>query len=490
MIIDEIISDLSADYGSCLSEIKRIYQCDDAEAAGYASFFAELLLNFKSKFPESRELFIVRAPGRVNLIGEHTDYNALPVLPIAIEKNIIIVFSINDDNTVRLYNHDSRFDYREFRIEGETKPYPTGDWGNYIKAGCFWLPSENKKGFNALVYGNIPNASGLSSSSALVVASSLAFLRANGIEIDKPKLADALSKAEQYVGTMGGGMDQAISLLGEEGFTLNIDFHPLEIKKVQIPKGICFVVINSMIRAPKTEAARLKYNRRPIECKIASAVLNKFINKKFSENVIFKFVGDFKKNYYGFSKELFYSMLNEFFVKESYSTEDIVSILGIDEEYFIEHFLKLKDGSILPEPEDGFKIRQRFQYVVEEALRVDEAVKALQNSDVNIFGKMMNESHIGAKELYEISCAELDFLVQRARTNGAIGARLTGAGFGGCMISLLKAEDAPAFIEKMKKSYFSEYLPKSHPEIQIDSSDIEDKIFVCKPCRGSGFLFN
>ena len=177
MNIDYFIQELKKNPSKYIDEIKNIYQCDDNSALEYLNLYNNLLTEFKTLFPESKEIGIIRAPGRVNLIGEHTDYNALPVLPIAIDKNIIIIFSPVNDSTIRIYNHDPGFEYREFEISENTKPYETGDWGNYVKAGVLWNKEKGKKGFNALIYGDIPSAAGLSSSSALVVASALTFLQ-------------------------------------------------------------------------------------------------------------------------------------------------------------------------------------------------------------------------------------------------------------------------------------------------------------------------
>ncbi len=316
MQIDKLIEQIAGNSTGYNSEIKTTYQCNDELSLNHLEFFKQLLIEFKSHFPDDKDIHIARAPGRVNLIGEHTDYNALPVLPIAIEKNILVVFSINDDNVVRIFNHNPKFEYREFTIDEDTTPYKTGDWGNYVKAGIFWLPPKNKNGFNALIFGNVPSASGLSSSSALVVASALTFLRANDIKIERLDLADSLSKAEHYVGTMGGGMDQAISLLGKEGSALSIDFHPLEINNVNIPKDVCFVVINSMISAPKTEAARFKYNRRPIECKIVTAFLNKFVNEKYSTKIDFQYIGFLKKKFPQFGIDVIDYILKDVLILE------------------------------------------------------------------------------------------------------------------------------------------------------------------------------
>lgn len=490
MEIDFLINELKKNSPAYIKEIKNTYQCDDTSALNYLKLYYNLLIEYKSYFPHRKNVFILRAPGRVNLIGEHTDYNALPVLPIAIDKNIIVIFSPNNESVIRAYNHDSQFNYREFEISDKTIPYPTGDWGNYIKAGVFWLSPDNKKGFDALFYGDIPSAAGLSSSSALVVSSALTFLHVNNINFDKILLAEELAKAEQYVGTMGGGMDQTISLFGKEGKALYIDFYPLNIKEVNIPNDICFVVINSMIKAPKTETARLKYNRRPIECKIITAFLNKFIKENFSLDFQVNLIGDFKKKFEYYNKELVKRILESLLSKDSYSYNEIIDVLGIEENNFKERYLKLKDNLYFPEPEDGFKLRQRFQYVIEESDRVDNALKSLDNNDTNTFGQLMIDSYNGAKNLYEISCPEIDFLVSTSLKNGALGSRLTGAGFGGCVINVLKQEDVFVFIEKMKKIYFEEYLQKNHPNIILQEKDINSLLFTCKPCKGAGVLFS
>jgi N-acetylgalactosamine kinase len=323
-----------------------------------------------------------------------------------------------------------------------------------------------------------------------VVASALSFLEANKIHINKIELAESLAKAEKYVGTMSGGMDQAISLLGKEGTALKIDFHPLTFQTATIPNNISFVVINSMVRAAKTENASLKYNRRAIECCLITALINKFINKKFSVKNNFSYIGSLKKecpNIYPLAVDY---LLNNILNKESFTTMDISNLLDISVEELREKYLKLKDGSFFSEPEDGFKLKQRFRYIVNEANRVDEAVKALTSGAVNVFGELMNQSHQDAKNLYEISTPELDFLCEVALLNFAYGARLTGAGFGGCIISMVENNKVSQFVEIMKNQYFHGYLKEKNPELYPDNFDTLDKIFTCKPCKGADLLSN
>jgi len=489
MNIDALINTLSNGSQEINREIKNIYQCDDIQTKKYIELYIELCNKFKSLFPESEEISIVRAPGRVNLIGEHTDYNSLPVLPIAIEKNVVCIFSNSNNSTIRLYNSDPKFGYREFDINKDKEPYKQGDWGNYVKAGIFWHETENKEGFDALFYSDIPIASGLSSSAALVVASALSFLEVNKINIDKIELAEHLAKAEQYVGVMSGGMDQAISLLGEERTALKIDFHPLTFETVAVSNKISFIVINSMIKATKTENAILKYNRRIIECGLITALINKFINKKFSLKNNFAYIGSLKKECPDIYPSAVDYLLNDILNKESFTIIDISTLLDMSVEELKERYLKLKDGSFFSEPEDGFKLNQRFKYIVNEATRVDLAVKALTTRNNNILGELMNKSHQEAKNLYEISTPELDYLCEASLSNAACGARLTGAGFGGCIISLVENNMVSQFIENMKNLYFNGYLKEKKPELYSTGLDTSDKIFVCKPSRGADLLF-
>ena len=187
------------------------------------------------------EVNIARAPGRVNLIGEHTDYNGLPVFPMAVDRDIAAVFSPRKDRQIILANTDPGFSERSFEVQESIPPSSTGDWGNYCKAAVqglldYYRQKHRKAdrfcGFEATYDGDIPVAAGMSSSSALVVLSALLFLASNDLDLyttpsRRLELADLLARAEHYVGTQGGGMDQAISLMGRSGHAVKIDFFPL-----------------------------------------------------------------------------------------------------------------------------------------------------------------------------------------------------------------------------------------------------------------------
>ena len=207
----------------------------------------------------------IRVPGRVNLIGDHIDYCGLPVLPAALQRHLRIWVRARRDALVRIENdaHGSR----SFEIVSPLPPSPAGDWSNYVKAAIAGLAGdlEAPAGFDALMASDLPQSAGLSSSSAVVVAAALAFLFANRVSIDRTLLAGRLSRAERYVGTEGGGMDQAIILLAEPDHASLVEFEPLRASPIRIPRGWAFIVVNSLETAQKTGAAREAYNSRPRE---------------------------------------------------------------------------------------------------------------------------------------------------------------------------------------------------------------------------------
>ena len=192
-------------------ELRRIYNCSPDELLLHTARYERLLTLYRSRFSGQNPVFIVRAPGRVNLVGEHTDYNGYPVLPMAIDRDVVFILGPRTDNTIEIINESPSFERRTFDARFPVAPYDQGDWGNYIKAAAHgileagWIDPKMAVGFQAVVGGTIPESAGLSSSSALVVASAIAFLAANGKEIKREPLAELLARAERYVGSEGGG---------------------------------------------------------------------------------------------------------------------------------------------------------------------------------------------------------------------------------------------------------------------------------------------
>jgi galactokinase len=349
-------------------------------------------LAFRESFDDRDPSHLSRAPGRVNLIGEHTDYNHLPVFPMALRQEVRVLFRPRDDATVRFVNPDPEFLPRSFTLSPDIPREGSGDWGNYLKAPCQALVRRlgPLKGMDALLTSTVPVASGLSSSSALVIAVGRALLHANGAEIPTLELAEEMAGAERYTGTQGGGMDQAISLGAVAGHASRIEFDPLRMVETRVPTGWRFVVAHSLVRAEKSGGAQAAYNRRREECAEALAAMGPALES-------------------GSTPPTYSELLARIPLKE---------------------LLPLAEAHLPP------NLLPRFRHVVTEAARVYEGEEAMCREDLLTFGILMDASHESLRKDYEVSSPELDRLVALAREGGAAGARLTGAGFGGCVVAL------------------------------------------------------
>ncbi|MBI5363901.1 MAG: galactokinase [Planctomycetes bacterium] len=362
---------------------------------------------FSARFERRVPTLAVRAPGRVNLIGEHTDYNGLPVFPMAIQREVRIACAPRRDASVRVENVDARFERREFVLVPEITPFARGDWGNYAKAAAQMLVQRAgiTRGADLLVEGDVPLAAGLSSSSALLVACTLALLAANEVEIERTELMELCARAERYVGTHSGGMDQAICLGGRAGHALVIDFAPVRFEAVRMPDDWRFVIADSGLKAGKSGAAREGYNARTVECRTALERLR----------------ASWKETPTTYAELVTHATTGELVGRARSVLDDV--------------------------------LLRRFRHVVSEGARVDAARAAMLAGDAPRFGALMNASHASLRDDYDVSCPELDELVVHARSAGAFGARLTGAGFGGCIVALVRASEAERVVHALRTRY-------------------------------------
>jgi N-acetylgalactosamine kinase len=454
------------------------------EELGASRLYFDVLERFRAEFPDCDEVIIARAPGRVNVIGEHTDYNGLPVFPMALDREIVIAFSPTDSARVELVNVGDGYPRVEFELSGQIPSYDMGHWGNYIKAAAqaAWQWTESHAadrlpltGVKGVVGGNIPSGSGLSSSSALVVAGAVAIMR--DLPIEKPAMADLLAKGERYVGTEGGGMDQAVSLLNQKGFATKIDFAPLNTRSVRLPAGYAIVVANSMVSAKKTGGARDAYNTRVAECKLGLAMLVHDARNPAVDNAVL--LRDFMV-----AEPRWRDLLNGL-PDGAMTIASAAAYVGMSEDELKTRCLTRRDGTALPIPEAGFQPKKRCRHVLTEGARVEQAAEASERGDAVALGRLMDESHASCADDYEISVPELDTLVGALRRHGAMGARLTGAGFGGCTASLVESSKADALIDGVWKDYYSGYLPTRGMATPADRDSV---IFACMPNEGAGIL--
>jgi len=416
---------------------------------------------------------LVRAPGRVNLLGEHTDYNGLPVLPMAIDQNVLIAAAPRQDDTVRLHNLNGAFGPRSYELGDDLQPFEAGDWGNYHKAAAHGLlhtrRGELRHGGDFLVDGNIPAGAGLSSSSALVVASALALLTLNEIELPFPELAEVLPQAERYVGTMSGGMDQAISLLAVARHALRIDFFPLHVRAVPLPPDYRVVVCHSLVTAEKSGRARLSYNLRVAECRLAARVCEVALAPALPRALTM--LGDLTRLFPGRPLLEFLPAIEAHLPRRPLSLAEVARIVGSSPTQLRE------DCDISPELGDRFAVLSRVRHVLTEAERVDRAERLLAEGDAGGFGALMDASHASCRDDYEISCLEIEALVAAAKESGAIGARVTGAGFGGCIVALVEASRVPGFLELVDRRFYRQRLGDGHSAVAHR--------FAFQPCAGA-----
>uniref|UniRef100_A0A0N5AA68 Galactokinase n=1 Tax=Syphacia muris TaxID=451379 RepID=A0A0N5AA68_9BILA len=382
--------------------------------------------------------FIVRCPGRVNLIGEHIDYSGYGVFPMAVSVSTYVLVSWNDSDKIHFINTDPAFPDSVHNVNDEWIGKPI-KWYHYFLCGWKGILEElnlKPKGFNVLVSGQIPVSSGLSSSSSLVCAAALATLYLyTGKTFDiisKTNLADLCAKIERYIGTEGGGMDQAIEILAKANCAMRIDFNPLRFEEVSLPDSALFAVVHSGSTMNKSTTSN--YNQRVIECRIATkliAKLNGYTNWKTINTL--KQAAD--------SLQMDVSQMTDVVEKclkqPVYSRNDVLRILEISDEELRQSILS---ANTLEAAE--FKLKQRALHVYNEADRVIQFGKYCKDGNIEEMGRLMNESHKSCRDLYECSCEELDKTVQKCLDNGAIGARLTGAGWGGCVVALFKQQNS------------------------------------------------
>jgi len=397
---------------------------------------------------------VVRAPGRVNLIGEHTDYNGLPVLPMAIDRSILIAVAPRFDRAIRLFNTAARFASRRYELSDDIPPYRAGDWGNYSKAAAQGLMraygEQLRYGADLLVDGNIPSGAGLASSAALVVASALALLAANGVDVPYETLADLLPAAERYVGTLSGGMDQATSLLAHAGHALRIDFFPLRVRPVPLPPGFHIVVCHSLVQAEKSRAAKHAYNLRVMECHLACRIFERALGGSLPRGL--RTLGDLGALFPGRPLLEFTGSLAAHVPDRPLRLCEVADLVGTSPER-LRSQCEVEMGG-----DDRFNLLRRVRHVLSEAERVEQAEDALRAGDAAAFGHLMDASHASCRDDYEVSCPELDELVSLAKQAGALGARLTGAGFGGCTVNLVGDADVTSFLTRVDCHFYEPRL--------------------------------
>ncbi|XP_069018724.1 N-acetylgalactosamine kinase [Embiotoca jacksoni] len=421
--------------------------------------------------------FYACAPGRVNLIGEHIDYCGYAVLPMAIEQNILTAVSMNNSNTIRLANTNPN--YKDFALSCSGDIAIDRDnpqWHNYFLCGLKGIKETfgitRLTGMTCIVDGTIPPNAGLSSSSALVCCAGLLAMEANKKSLSKVELAEICAKSERYIGTEGGGMDQSISFLAERGTAKLIEFQPLRTTSVKLPDAAAFVISNCCVEMNKATSSH--FNIRVVECLIAAKMLARAVNLDLSRALTLAQV----QTELNASLDEMLALVEEVLHCEPYSREEICKVLGITAEQLSTDLLSANTQHVT-----HFKLYHRAKHVYSEAARVLQ-FKSVCDSDfpesIQLLGELMNQSHESCRDLYECSCPELEQLVEICLRSGAMGSRLTGAGWGGCAVSLIPSDSVDYFLQAVRGAY---YLPDPHRAAMEKQS-----LFVSKPSGGAAIF--
>jgi len=354
---------------------------------------------------------LVTAPGRVNLIGEHTDYNDGFVLPAAIDRHVVMAISPRQDDLVRLYACDMQAS-SSFRLSEITKD-DQHTWSNYQR-GVAWALQQagyGLTGMDAALSSDVPIGAGLSSSAAVELATAMAFQVSSCLAVDGVKRAQLCQKAEnEFVGMRCGIMDQYVISMGQRDHALLIDCRSLTYQAVPIPEGCQIIICNT--NKPRALVGSA-YNQRRLECETGARQMG------------------------------------------------VVALRDLAADDLAEHAQSLDPIAL-----------KRCRHVITENQRVLETVDALPQGDLARVGALMNASHVSLRDDYEVSCAELDAMVEAAwEQEGVWGARMTGAGFGGCTVNLVDTDHAGAFAQEVAPRY-------------QERTNLKPDIYVCRAEQG------
>jgi galactokinase len=359
-----------------------------------------------------------RAPGRVNLIGEHTDYNAGFVMPAAIDLSVYARISPREDRKLQIIS-DNFEDQVEIDLEDTASLAARGHWSDYPIGVAVMLERAGYRlrGARLQIRSDVPMGSGLSSSAAVEVATATALVANSGLDVDRKDLALLCQKAEnEFVGARVGIMDQFVAFFGEAQRALLLDCRSLEYKLLPLPSQIRLVVCNTMVKHALASSA---YNERREQCEAGVKYLAQFI-------------------------------------------PNVTALRDVNYEQLQQY------GRDLPDV-----VYRRCRHIVTENARVLAAADALERGELHRFGELMAESHRSLRDDYEVSCRELDLMVELAsKVEGVYGARMTGGGFGGCTINLLDADHVERFTRVVAEGY-------------EQATGLKPEIYICEASKGA-----
>ena len=362
-----------------------------------------------------------RAPGRVNLIGEHTDYNDGFVMPAALDFSTWVRISPLEQRKLKIFSENFN---EEVEVDLDDQSLSArGNWSDYPVGVAVILERSGHRlhGAQLQIRGEVPIGSGLSSSAAIEVATACALVANSGLKIDPRELALLCQRAEnEFVGARVGIMDQFISLFGQEQKALLLDCRSLEYRLLPLPDNVRLIICNTMVKHALASSA---YNERRAQCEVGVKYLSQFFS-------------------------------------------NVTALRDVTIEQLDEYRDELPDV-----------VYRRCRHVITENTRVLAAGDALEEGDLERFGDLMAASHRSLRDDYEVSCRELDLMVELAQTiEGVHGARMTGGGFGGCTVNLVATKDVKEFKERVSEEYER-------------ATSLKPEIYICAIAKGAEEVF-
>lgn len=497
------------------NRLRTIYGPDSTVLEGRRALLRQAVSAFIDSYDANREILISRAPGRINLLGNHIDHRGGYLNYMAIDRDTLMVASPNEDDTVRARNSLDRFEPFEFRIGDLLPASDRGHWHafiekvnitpriwqNYVQAAVLYLqdqtPGRELIGMDISVHGDVPIAAGLSSSSTLVVSAFQASKIFNRIEIPVDAQAEFCGAAEWYAGTRGGSGDHAAMLYSKRQAILHLRFFPLVNTEVPFPEGYRIVACNSCVE----HAPPGIFNERVATYEIGLMMLQKRYPQRF---VQVEHLRDLVPDERSLTTVDFYAMLKD--LPERASRDEIRADLSDQSARLATLFAPH------PEPDEGYRVRQVMLYGVAECARSAKSADLLSAGHVEAFGDLKYLSHDGDRRFdldpdgkaspvdnrltdervdalissgadihaqsggYDCSCEELDHLVDIAGSvEGVVGAGLTGGGLGGCVLVLVKDAGVAPLIDALQENFY-------------DARGLESDMLVCTSVEGAGIV--
>jgi len=525
MACGEFLQEFETSDTRILNRLREIYGDDEPILESRRMVFLRALEGFATHYGQEREVIISRAPGRINLLGNHIDHRGGFVNYIAINRDMLMVASPRQDDTVEMRNSNTdRFPPRNFTIgallpsekRGDWLSYidsvdlPHGDWANYVQAAVLHLQDRfsdrTLKGMDLSVTGDVPIAAGLSSSSTLVVTALQAAMQFNNLSLPYDQIAEFCGDAEWYAGTRGGAGDHAAMLYAKRQAVLPLRFFPLETGEAPLPEGYRVVACNSFVE----HAPPGIFNERIATYEIGFLLIK---NRYPDHASRLDRLRDLSADNLGISLAEIYSMLKS--LPERMTRTEILSALPGQRDRLETLF------SPHTEPGDGYRVRQVMLFGLAECARGALCRRLLESGDIDGFGELKNCSHNGDRQFtfsdgerhlvdnrisdsdidqlvadlesgvpervaaaqvhlqtggYDCSCEELDLLVDLASTvQGVVGAGLAGGGLGGCVLVIVKESAVDQLIDKLESEF---YKPRN----------LTNGTLVCASVAGSGIF--